>query len=132
MDTLNPAHQEPSHRAPQCSAGSSFARSDVSNFSSCDGHLEFLLLSGESQILETFSCHMTGPTVANAEFARKPELRSVCAEMLHPGLLLVAGSSPWHAGGLLSWGPVRSTRGAELNDYRITERVQATYCYYLS
>lgn len=60
---------------------------------------------------------MTGPTVANAGPARKPELRSVCTETLYPALLLVAGSSPWHAGGLLSWGPVRSTRGAELNHH---------------
>lgn len=66
-------------------------------------------------MLETFCCHMTGPTVASAGLARKPELLSVCPEPLHPALVLVAGSSPWRAGVLLLWGPVRCTMGAELN-----------------
>lgn len=100
---------------PRCSDASSFVRSAVSSFSSCDNHLG-VLLSGESQMLETLCCHMTGPTVANAGLARKPGLRSVCPEMLHPALLLVAGSSPRRAGVLLLWGPVRCARGAELND----------------
>lgn len=101
---------------PQCWDASSFARSGISNFSFCNGHFK-ILLSRESQILEILPYHMTRPTVANAGLARKPDLCSVCTEALHPALLLVAGSSPWHAGSLLSWGPARTTREGELNDY---------------
>lgn len=86
---------------PQCSDASSDARSDVSNFSSHGGYLEVLLLSGESETLETLSCHMTGPTAANEGLARKLEFCSMCTETLHPASLLEAGLSPWHAGALL-------------------------------
>lgn len=91
-------------RAP-CSStvlrASSVTRSDVSNFSSCGGYLEVLLLSGESKILGTLSCHVTGPTAANEGLARKLEFCSVCTEALHPALLLEAGLSLWQAGDLL-------------------------------
>lgn len=75
-------------------------------------------MSGESQILETLSPHMSGPPVVNGVLAR--EYCAVCAEVLQ--------HCPWlqecHVGMLVAF-----FLGGQ---YKGSRELQAMYCGYLS